>query len=154
MSAANLPLVLLVDDDEDVPYLFLRYAQGAGIKNPIHIAEGGEAAKIYLTGCLEGKLPWPCAVFLDINMPRISGFEVLAWMRERQVDTKTVIVMHSSSSDPRHVKTAFAGGAHAFVSKSELPKMLKDIVETAMLLCSRTELLARLHAVGCTARPW
>ena len=64
-----------------------------------------------------------------------SGFEVLAWIRSHGAAAKTVVVMHSSSEDPEHIRLSFRKGAHGFVSKGQLPRMLKE---------ARPDLAARL----------
>ena len=126
MLNQELPRILHVDDDADARFLFGRSVVRAGLRNQIDIADSGDEAMAYLQECLNGEQPWPCAVFLDVEMPHRNGFEVLTWMRAQGIAGKTVIVMHSSSEDPDHIKQAFKRGAHAFLPRGDVEATLRQ----------------------------
>ena len=103
-------LILLVEDNEDDVFL-MRYAlSSAGISNPVHVAEDGEQAVAYLNGQGEfqdrAAFPFPVVMFLDLKMPRMSGFDVLVWMQARPDLPKFPVVVLSSSNAPRDVERA------------------------------------------------
>jgi CheY-like chemotaxis protein len=71
----------------------------------------------------------PDLVFLDINMPGVDGFEVLAYLRrEPRLSTIPVIIV-TSDDQPETTTRALAGGANAVVLKP----IMVDILENALV---------------------
>ena len=73
------------------------------VPNPVQSVSNGEEVIAYLNG--SGKyadrqhFPLPVVLFLDLNMPKKDGLEVLEWIREQEGGVRTVpVVMFSSSS--------------------------------------------------------
>ncbi len=128
---------MIVDDDEDAHYLLGRTLQAAGLENPIVSAVGGEEALDHFQKCLEGTMPWPGVIFLDIKMSGINGFQVLRWLREREALGKTVVAMMTTSDDPKDVSQAFTLGAHTYLNKGIKPDILGPIVNSALKLAAR-----------------
>ena len=129
----DLPRVLLIDDEPESYDLFRRILRGAGIRNQVDFAPGGEEGVRYMDGCSLGRTPWPCVVFLDIKMPVMNGFDVLTWMRAREMLGKLVVVMLSSSSEPSDVGRAFSLGVHHYISKDVGTAIVAQLVRSAML---------------------
>lgn len=69
------------------------------------------------------------AVVTDLNMPRMSGFELIESIRrgDRQPDMPIIVV--SGDSDPRAPERARAAGADAYFSKPFSPARLKQKLE-------------------------
>src|SRR5437763_672075 len=88
---------LLVEDNEDEERLAARAAKRAGIECEIVVARDGEEALRVLaeTGPL-----LPLFVLLDIRLPKISGLEVLQWMRsnERFSGVPAIVLVGSAGS--------------------------------------------------------
>ncbi len=76
-----------------------------------------------------------CSVFLDINLPDISGFEVLTEIKKVSPDTK-VIMMTADNTDYNREKAMQLGAAH-FIGKPfsipEIRQVLQDIVKTGQM---------------------
>ena len=81
----------------------------------------GRAAIEYLSGA--GKYgdreiyPLPGVVLLDLNLPLVSGFEVLEWMRNHPDFARTPVVVFSSSTREDDRVRARELGANEFVAK-------------------------------------
>ncbi len=104
---------LIVDDNEFDRYLLKRWLKACSFEMEITEASDGQNALEYLeiqeTGPEDGYPP--AIIFLDINMPRVNGFEFLeqfAKIRETQDLRSTVVVMFSSSPRQDDKDQAFA----------------------------------------------
>jgi CheY-like chemotaxis protein len=131
---AGAPLFLVVDDDVDSHFFLKRDLQREGITATIDSVFGGEEAVRYLAQCLAGAKPLPMLVFLDIRMPGLDGFGVLAWVRDHDLLGKLTLTMFSSSDDPDDVKRAMALGAHTYLNKPTRADHLRDVVTSAIRL--------------------
>lgn len=125
----NSGVVLYVEDEEDDIFLVRHVFKEAGITHPIVSLSDGEAAIDYLKGAGQyaDRLvhPLPILMLLDINLPLVSGLEVLTWVRSESAVAGLPIVMLSSSSQPADVKRAYQMGANAYLVKpSGLSKLL------------------------------
>jgi CheY-like chemotaxis protein len=123
--------ILLVEDNEDDIFIMRRALQAAGISNPLHIAEDGEAAIRYLSGQGQyvdrSNFPLPGIIFLDLQLPYKSGHEVLGWIRERPELDKVVVIVLTSSEDQVDLKKAYALGANSYLVKPPTAEQLVDM---------------------------
>jgi CheY-like chemotaxis protein len=129
----GLPRILLIDDEPESYDLFCRVLIRTGVRNQVDHAPGGEEGIRYLDKCQLGHYAWPCVVFLDIRMPVMNGFDVLTWMRARGMLGKVVVVMLSSSTEPKDVGRAFGLGVHHYISKDAGADIVASLVRTAMM---------------------
>ena len=124
--------VLLVDDGEN-DLVLLRIALGrAGFRGPIREARGGQEAMAYLGGsgvyADRKKYLLPTFMLLDLNMPKVSGFELLAWVRAQEdaILKNLPIVILSASMRALDMDRALELGANSFLVK---PGTLDGLVE-------------------------
>jgi len=114
-------LILIVEDREDDILIMRRAFEKASLINPVQVVRSGDEAVAYLSG--EGKYanraeyPLPVLVLLDLNLPRMDGFEVLTWIRQRDGIRALPVVVLTSSSQMRDVNRAYALGANSFFVK-------------------------------------
>src|SRR5437016_6312129 len=86
-SLSPLPLkVLVAEDSEDDAFLLTRAFRKAGIGNPVHVCRDGQEMIDYLSGVEKFQdrsvYPLPTMLLLDLKMPKVSGFEVLEWLKQ------------------------------------------------------------------------
>lgn len=117
--------VLIVDDSEDDRLLMEReLKRSLPTCTIVGKAHHGEMAVDYLSGFAEfadrSVFPLPDVILLDLKMPRMTGFDVLRWLRLQNIGQLLVIVL-SSSMLMEDAQTAKALGAHHYVVK-ELPR--------------------------------
>ncbi len=110
--------VLVVDDSEDDILLLKEAFAGCPLIDVIASVEDGETALRYL----RSEFPFadairPAIVLLDINMPRMNGFEVLAEMRADARLAQTPVVMLTTSKQESDILRAYSDGACSYISK-------------------------------------
>jgi len=93
--------ILLAEDDKNEVFLMRRGLEKAGVPNPLFVVENGREVIDYLAGnaqfAARDKYPLPGLMLLDLKMPWMDGFDVLAWLRtKKQFDTLPVVVLTSS----------------------------------------------------------
>jgi CheY-like chemotaxis protein len=125
--------ILLVEDcSEDASLVQMAFKRW-GIANPIMVVPDGEHAVDYLSG--NGKyadreqFPLPCLALLDLNLPQMSGFDVLEWLRSRHQFADLHVVVLSGTKDPTHFDKAHALGANACVVKTNDLAALQELIQ-------------------------
>lgn len=110
--------LLLVEDNEDDMLLIDEAFAEAKLMNVIQKVRDGEEALAYLRR--EGRYKnahRPGLVLLDINMPKKSGFEVLAAMKEDPQLRPIPVVMLTMSDREEDIVRSYAAGACSYVRK-------------------------------------
>ena len=108
--------ILLIDDNPDDNFFHKIAITAADVCNHIKVAYDGVEALEYLIKCGEvnqpsDDYPIPDLIYLDINMPRMNGFEFLKEYEKSDegIKSKVVIVMLTTSlnSDDRKKALGF-----------------------------------------------
>lgn len=132
-AAPNKPVVLLVEDDIfDVQLIQSALGRTPGEITLIHVADGDQAID-YLTGVTpfddREKYPVPITMILDIKLPKRSGLEVLAWLRNQNGPIRRLpTLMLTSSRHQVDVNKAFEEGANAYFAKPESIRELSALL--------------------------
>jgi CheY-like chemotaxis protein len=121
--------VFLADDDEDDCMLFQEALNDMDRKVELTVSRDGEE----LMNTFDEKVPPPPNVlFLDLNMPRKSGFECLKEMRKSDKLKDIPVVVFSTSADNDHIKKTFHDGANYYARKPgnfvELKKLIEQVL--------------------------
>ena len=123
--------ILLVEDNEDDVFIFRRALKKAQIMNPLQLAADGQQAVDYLAGKApfndRAAHPLPFIVFLDLKLPYLGGFEVLAWIRSRPELVRLPVVVLTSSPEENDHKRAYSLGARSYLVKPPAPQMLLEL---------------------------
>ena len=127
--------ILIVEDNDDDAFFLQRAFKKAGVVRPLPRVDDGQKAIEYLSGAGDYadrlKHPFPCAVLLDIKLPKRNGFEVLAWVREKCGCPRLPVLMFSSSGLEDDVEKAYELGANGYIKK---PGQAEDLEDFAMLV--------------------
>jgi CheY-like chemotaxis protein len=119
----NTYKILLVEDHDDDAYLFKRLLQNTPQFTLAWHAMHGTEAVAYLegTGVYQdrAKYPFPDLMVLDLNMPRMDGFEVLKHMQGKFPKLK--VGVFTTSDDSKDIQRALDLGAHIYQQKTNEP---------------------------------
>ncbi|PYN06568.1 MAG: hypothetical protein DME02_15460 [Candidatus Rokuibacteriota bacterium] len=119
--------VLVVDDETNVTEIVEEYFTSLGYD--VDVAHDGAAALIQAAAVR------PDVVLLDINMPEISGDQVLD--RLRALDPTVPIVMLTGNADENLARSFLHRGALDYVAKPFQLDTLERIVATAVAVGRR-----------------
>jgi len=134
--------VLVVDDVPIMRKMIVRILERAGFQN-IHQADDGDIALQMIAKKL------PDIVILDLNMPRMSGYDVCRELRKNPDTAKLPVLVQSASETPEERVEVFEVGATDFVSKPinapELVARVNMHLENRMLIQSLNSFHQRLE---------
>ncbi|MFI7542094.1 response regulator [Actinoplanes sp. NPDC049599] len=127
--------ILIIDDSPDDVTLTLRALRKNNITNTVDIATDGEEALRHLFPPDEpaaGRTDaLPALVLLDLNMPKISGLDVLRSIRSDPRTRYLPVVVLTTSTEERDIVNTYDLGANSFVRK---PVAFDEFLDAVRLL--------------------
>lgn len=109
--------IVMVDDSETDIFLTRRFLKKSQLRNPFISFSNGPDFLDYMEEVRQGRQRQPALVLLDINMPVMTGFDVLKRLREHpEFHDVPVVSLYTNSSDPREKEKAAELGA-TFIEK-------------------------------------
>lgn len=118
--------ILLVDDDPDEHLLFedaLKELRGA--PRLVYARDGQQLMQLLH----DSKTALPAIIFLDLNMPRMNGFECLQEIRKSAKLTRIPVVIFSTTSQTQAIDKVYEQGANYYIRKPNTFAMLKEVIE-------------------------
>lgn len=85
-------------------------------------------------------------LLLDIMMPEMDGFEVLAYIKKRSWNANLAVIMISSDNSPANIKQAYDFGAFDYISRPFDPAIVQHRIANTMLLYARQNYLEEIIA--------
>lgn len=123
--------ILLVEDNEGDIVLAQEALNSARIINQVSVVRDGDEALEFLNR--KGKYQQaqlPDLVLLDINMPKVSGMEVLVAMKNDEQLKAIPVIMLTTSSSERDIKFAYDNHANCYITKPvDVERFLEMIVK-------------------------
>ena len=127
--------VLVVEDDPNDVFLLRRAFKKACPQVTLQACKDGEEAMQYLKGdnafADRTKFPMPKVLITDLKLPRVSGFDLLRWLRENSSCRVIPTVVLSASSVDEDVQRAYELGANCYFCK---PTSFERLVAVVGLL--------------------
>jgi two-component system phosphate regulon response regulator PhoB len=115
---------LIVDDDPDIRDIATMKLEQAGLQVFTESdGEAGLAAALELT---------PDVLLLDWMMPRLTGLEVCARLREHQPTAQTPVILLTAKAQEADIERGFAAGATDYIVKPFSPRELVARVTAAL----------------------
>jgi CheY-like chemotaxis protein len=114
--------ILIVDDDENDIFFVKRAFTDINVHCAFQVLNNGQEVVDYLDGTGDfanrERYPLPMMILMDLKMPIMDGFQVLAWLRRREGIKVIPTVVFSSSDLPQDITRAYELGANSFMTKS------------------------------------
>ena len=120
--------VLIVDDSVSVRMIMTNFIKSSGWL-PITAKDGVEALEM-----LQAVSQLPDIILLDVEMPRMDGYELLSRLKSNAVYRDSPVVMITSRSSEKHRMKALEMGAADYVIKPYQDDMLHNLIEHLLLL--------------------
>ena len=118
MNAHQPVGIVMIEDDEGHARLIEKNIRRAGINNGIcHFTDGGSALD-YLFNHPEGPAKnGPALILLDLNLPDMSGVDILKRVKENEHLKLTPVVVLTTTDDEREIKRCYDLGANVYITK-------------------------------------
>ena len=114
---------LIVDDSKVTRAMIRKSLTLAGIElGDVHEAANGREALTVMEAA------WVDIVFADLNMPVMSGTDMLDEMTRRNLINTTPVVIISSERSQEKIDALAAKGAHAYLTKPFTPEQVRSVV--------------------------
>jgi two-component system response regulator len=108
--------ILIVEDNADDEFLLMRQLQKTDLHAQVKvIADGGQALAFLMAE--RQTCESLVAIFLDLQLPTLSGLQLLKAIRTLERTMHLPVVVMTSSKDPRQVDECRALGISGFVDK-------------------------------------
>src|SRR5688572_26464845 len=116
-------LILNVDDDSDDREFFSDAIKVVDPEIPCVLFENGEDVLLYL----EDTKTLPDYIFIDINMPKMNGYECAQEIKSNYLTGETQIVMYSTAFNPVDRAKFEEQGFKYIVKKNSLGELVQSI---------------------------
>lgn len=112
--------ILLVEDDDGHALLVEKNLRRAGLSNGfLRLKDGQEALDYFFdsAGVPSRERFGTLVVLLDVNMPRVSGVDVLKRMKESEATANIPVIMLTTTDDPREIERCYDVGCNLYITK-------------------------------------
>jgi len=120
LAANDSVTILLVEDDPGHARLIEKNLRRAGISNPMVVLGDGQKALdfIFAEGTRQGVAPpSPLLTLLDLNMPVVDGYQVLARMKSDSRARRIPVVVLTTTDNPSEIARCYELGCNVYVTK-------------------------------------
>lgn len=118
MNAHQPVNIVMVEDDEGHARLIERNIRRAGISNDIKHFLDGTSALDYLFNHHEGPaMNGPALVLLDLNLPDMSGTDILARIKSEPRMKRTPVVVLTTTDDKVEIQRCYDLGCNVYITK-------------------------------------
>jgi CheY-like chemotaxis protein len=112
----STPDIFYVEDDTDFAFLMENAVQEVSNGLSIKIVENGKDALDHLKQLTDAKIK-PRVILLDLNLPGLSGLDLVKRIRENPFLRYVPVIFFSTSDNPKDVKASLEFGANAYLTK-------------------------------------
>jgi CheY-like chemotaxis protein len=129
--------IIMIEDDEGHARLIEKNIRRAGISNKlVHFADGTSALE-YLFEHEHGPVfNGPALVLLDLNLPDMSGIDILARIKGDSTLRRTPVVILTTTDDRQEIERCYDLGANVYVTKPVNYESFADAIRQLGLFLS------------------
>ena len=129
--------IIMIEDDEGHARLIEKNIRRAGISNHLtHFTDGGSALE-YLWNAAEGPMKnGPALILLDLNLPDMSGTDILEKVKSDPILKKTPIVVLTTTDDKLEIKRCYDLGCNVYITKPVNYESFADAIRQLGLFLS------------------
>jgi CheY-like chemotaxis protein len=133
-SSLHRPILIVEDNPLDLD-LALRAFRRRNLAYPIEVARDGEEAMQWLKRWDAGEIP-PRVILLDLKLPRVDGLEVLRQLKHHRRYRTIPVVVLTTSTEERDVRSALELGANSYVVKPvDFDQFVQAVAEIESYWC-------------------
>jgi CheY-like chemotaxis protein len=116
---AHLPVnIVMIEDDEGHARLIEKNIRRAGVTNPVRHFTDGTSALQFLFDAPDGPAKnGPALVLLDLNLPDMSGTDILTRMKSEGPLKRTPVVVLTTTDDKVEIQRCYDLGANVYITK-------------------------------------
>ena len=131
MKAAHA-ILLVEDNPADVEITRRALRESRAPVELIVVRDGQEAVEYLLRQGSHAGADWrmPDLVLLDLNLPRLTGREVLERLRATEAFRSVPVVVLTTSTRPEDVRDLYAAGANTYIEKPQDFKRFVEVLRT------------------------
>jgi two-component system, chemotaxis family, chemotaxis protein CheY len=115
--------VLIVDDSNSMRAVIKKIVTISGFKMDacLEAGNGRQAMELLADN-------WVDVIISDINMPEVSGLELLDQLSKNETLKEIPVIMITTEGSEQRMQEAFARGAKGFIKKPFLPEEIKKVL--------------------------
>ncbi len=129
--------IVMVEDDEGHARLIERNIRRAGISNEIrHFTDGGSAIQYIFNDDSGPAMNGPALVLLDLNLPDMSGTDILARIKSEPRLKRTPVVVLTTTDDKVEIQRCYDLGCNVYITKPVNYESFADAIRQLGLFLS------------------
>ena len=127
----------MIEDDEGHARLIERNIRRAGISNDIrHFLDGGTALEFLFNHKSGPLLNGPALILLDLNLPDMSGTDILTKIKSEPGLKRTPVVVLTTTDDKTEIQRCYDLGANVYITKPVNYESFADAIRQLGLFLS------------------
>ena len=129
--------IVMIEDDEGHARLIEKNIRRAGISNTIHHFVDGSSALEYLFEASDGPARnGPALILLDLNLPDMSGTDILARIKGEGPLRRTPVVVLTTTDDKVEIQRCYDLGCNVYITKPVNYESFADAIRQLGLFLS------------------
>lgn len=134
----STPDIFYVEDDPDYAFILQTAISEVHQGLTVSVVEDGRNAIEQLKAFSDSRNK-PRLILLDLNLPGLSGLDILRSIKEMPYLKYIPIILFSTSDNPKDVKASYEFGANAFVTKPDGYTSLLECLRTMHQFCLKVK---------------
>jgi CheY-like chemotaxis protein len=136
-QSANSVTIVMIEDDEGHARLIERNIRRAGINNQIRHFADGTSGLAYIMEDADGPVRnGPALVLLDLNLPDMSGTDILAKIKSHPGLKRTPVVVLTTTDDKTEIQRCYDLGCNVYITKPVNYEAFADAIRQLGLFLS------------------